>query len=154
MPPKEVVDNMVHPEAPPTHPCGPNTNFQYPTPMPFRFVDKSLDFHNSIRHNQKAEHPIYQTTSAEIGKMDMQATDFHMRWYGLAGTFTTAHTGGGAVLPKSRVSTGLNTAFDRSVVHPTMDQGWSGHLGLTDFNISNKEYAKHVVRPTRKAPVG
>ena len=30
----EVAAAMKHPEMPPDYPCGPNTNFQNPTPMP------------------------------------------------------------------------------------------------------------------------
>ena len=54
MPPTGVAEQMVHPEAPPTHPKGPNTNFQYPTPMPFRFMEQSLDKHN-LRHTVAKE---------------------------------------------------------------------------------------------------
>lgn len=152
MPPKDVSENMLHPEAPPTHPCGPNTNFQYPTPMPFTFQDGALSTHNSSKHGlQKMEHPIYVTSTSEIGKLSLQHTDLHMRWYGLKGDFTS---GWDSAPSKTRVNTGLNTAMDRSDFHPTFDQGWSGHLGLTDFNIANGAYAKQVVRPSRKPPKG
>jgi len=155
MPPLDVASNMSHPEAPPTHPCGPNTNFQFPTPMPFAHDEKSLPIHNDSKLSlQRADHPIYATTSSEIGKLSIQQSDQHMRWYGLAGRFTTWNCAGGEALPKSRVNTGLNTAFDRSNVHPTHDQGWSGHLGLTDVNIANGAYAKHIVRPPRAAGIG
>ena len=50
------------------------------------------------------------------------------------------------------VATGLNTAMDRSKFHHEYDQGWRGNMGLTDYNIANREYSTHVVRPTRKAP--
>merc|ERR1711988_1535421 len=69
LPPPEVAANMAHPEAPPTHPKGPNTNFQYPTPMPFRYQEESLPAHNARHESVKEEHPIYQTTAAEIGKL-------------------------------------------------------------------------------------
>lgn len=148
LPPQEVANNMSHPEAPPTHPCGPNTNFQFPTPMPYRFVEAALPEHNAAKTaKQRAEHPIYQTTSTEIGRLHMQESDLPMRAYPLKGTFTQSW---GVALPKTRVNSGLNTALDRSDVHNTQDQGWSGHLGLTDFNISNIAYAKQVVRPPRK----
>jgi len=71
MPPTVVAEQMVHPEAPPTHPKGPNTNFQYPTPMPHRFTDTSLDKHNFRHTVAKAEHPIYATTASEIGKLQL-----------------------------------------------------------------------------------
>ena len=83
MPPAEVALQMVHPEAPPTHPKGPNTNFQYPTPIPFRYRDEALGSINK-RHEPseaKTEHPIYASTTMEIGKLPMQPTDFPMRWY-------------------------------------------------------------------------
>ena len=83
MPPAEVALQMVHPEAPPTHPKGPNTNFQYPTPIPFRYRDEALGSINK-RHEPseaKSEHPIYASTTMEIGKLPMQPTDFPMRWY-------------------------------------------------------------------------
>jgi hypothetical protein len=152
MPPKIVVDQMVHPEAPPTHPTGPNTSFQFPTPMPYRFDGESVPAHNRRHELAKPEHPIYTTTTSEVGKLPLQATDLHMRWYGLEGMFTKSW---GDVLPKTLVNSGLNTSMDRSVVHPTHDQGWSGHLGLTHYNIANGEYAKHVVKgPRRMAPGG
>ena len=161
MPPAEVALQMVHPEAPPTHPKGPNTNFQYPTPIPFRYRDEALGSINK-RHEPseaKTEHPIYASTTMEIGKLPMQPTDFPMRWYkktasaparlspcsfspltrlsllhplhryGLEGMFTEQWA---SALPKTRVATGLNTAMDRSKHHHEFDQGWRGNLGLTD----------------------
>lgn len=151
MPPEVVAEQMVHPEAPPTHPKGPNTNFQYPTPMPYRFVPDSLDKHNKRHEMAKQEHPIYTTTSSEIGRLPIQYTDFPMRWYGTEGAFTKSW---GDVLPKTKVNTGLNTSFDRSKFHHDYDQGWRGNLGLTDFNIANHEASTYVVRPTRKSPIG
>jgi len=151
MPPTVVAEQMVHPEAPPTHPKGPNTNFQYPTPMPHRFTDTSLDKHNFRHTVAKAEHPIYATTASEIGKLQLQYTDFPMRWYGTEGAFTRSW---GEVLPKTKVATGLNTGLDRSKFHHDFDQAWRGNLGLTDFNIANREASTHVVRPTRKSPIG
>lgn len=149
MPPAEVAAAMKHPEMPPDYPCGPNTNFQNPTPMPFRFDEGSLPQHNLSKTSmQRPEHPIYQTSSSDIGRLTMQGADMPMRWYGLKGQFTTAQAPPEA-LPKTRVNTGLNTAMDRSNVHPTFDQGWSGHLGLTDFNIGSLSYAKQSVRQTR-----
>ena len=149
MPPPEVAQNMVHPEAPPTHPKGPNTNFQYPTPMPHRYTDASLATHNARHDTAKVDHPIYTSTTSEFGKMSIQATDLPMRWYGLEGMFTAQWN---SALPKTRVATGLNTAMDRSKFAHEYDQGWRGNLGLTDYNIANREYSTHVVRPTRKAP--
>ena len=81
MPPKHVAAQMVHPEAPPTHPKGPNTNFQYPTPIPFRYRDEALGSINKRHEEAKTEHPIYASTTMEIGKLPMQPTDFPMRWY-------------------------------------------------------------------------
>ena len=133
MPPPELALAMKHPEDPPKHPCGPNTSFQYKTPMPHTFTESSLPKHNGAKTTfQREEHPIYQATSTEIGRLPLQETDLHMRWYGLQGEFTN---GWAAALPKTRVNTGLNTGMDRSNVHPIMDQGWSGHLGLTDFGM-------------------
>lgn len=151
MPPTEVATKMIHPEAPPTHPKGPNTNFQYPTPMPHRYSEGSLETHNARLATVKAEHPIYATSSQEIGQLGIQATDLPMRWYGLEGQFTAQWN---AALPKTLVATGLNTAMDRSKFAHEYDQGWRGNLGLTDFNIANREYSTHVVRGTRKAPRG
>mmetsp|Transcript_26208 Transcript_26208/g.52531 ORF Transcript_26208/g.52531 Transcript_26208/m.52531 type:complete len:181 (-) Transcript_26208:504-1046(-) len=152
LPPPEVAARMCHPEAPPTHPKGPNTNFQYPTPMPFRFQEEALPTHNKRHEKARVEHPIYATSSSEIGKLTVEHTDLPLRWYGLEGDFTrTWDSALPFTLPKTRVSSGLNTALDHSDIHHTMDQGWSGNLGLTDFNVTNREYAKHVVRPTRKA---
>jgi len=153
LPPKQVAENMANPEAPPTHPCGPNTNFQYPTPMPFRAQEASLPQHNKRLETAKAEHPIYATTSSEIGKLGIQFSDLPMRWYGLEGRFTTACTSGGTVLPKTRVNSALNTSFDHSGIHHVYDQGWSGNLGIYDYNIANRDYAKMVVQKPRRQPL-
>lgn len=119
--------------------------------MPFRYTDDSLDSHNKRHTDAKEEHPIYTTTASEIGKLPIQYTDFPMRWYGTEGQFTRSW---GEVLPKSKVASGLNTGLDRSKFHHEYDQAWRGNLGLTDFNVANREYSTHVVRPTRKAPIG
>jgi len=148
LPPPPVAEQMVHPEAPPTHPKGPNTNFQYPTPMPFRYTETSLAEHNLRHESVKAEHPIYATSGDEVGKLPLQHSDLPMRWYGLEGAFTSQWN---SALPKTRVATGLNTAMDRNKFHHEFDQGWRGNLGLTDFNIANREYSVHMVRPTRRA---
>jgi len=183
MPPAVIAQQMMHPEAPPTHPTGPNTNFQYPTPMPYRYREEALSSHNERLQTAKAPHPIYQTSADEIGKLGMQVTDLPMRWYGLEGAFTAQWN---SALPKTRVATGLNTGLDRSKNHHEYDQGWRGNLGLTDCaphardtecsslpahaprsprsplahlsraadNIPNREYSTHVVRATRKTPHG
>ena len=88
MPPGHVAIQMVHSEAPPTHPKGPNTSFKNLTPMPFRYRPESLVQQNARHENAKQEHPIYATTTSEFGKLTIQPTDLHMRWYGLEGGFT------------------------------------------------------------------
>jgi len=148
MPPPRVAAQMVHPEAPPSHPKGPNTNFQYPTPMPFRHTSKALPAYNERFETVKEDHPIYSATSGDIGKLSVQESDLPMRFYGLNGDFTAQWN---SALPKTRVATGLNTSMDHSKFHHAMDQGWRGNLGLTDFNIANREYSTHVVRPPRRA---
>ena len=119
--------------------------------MPFRYSENSLPEHNFRHTVAKQEHPIYATSNSEIGKLQLQHTDLPMRWYGLEGAFTSQWN---AALPKTRVATGLNTAMDRSKINHEFDQGWRGNLGVTDFNIANREYSTHVVRPTRKSPIG
>ena len=116
--------------------------------MPFRYTEGSLPAHNERHDTAKKEHPIYNTTSSEIGKLPMQHSDFPMRWYGLEGVFTAKWEN---ALPKTRVSTGLNTAMDRSKHHHEYDQGWRGNLGLTDFNIANREYSTHMALAPRNA---
>ena len=110
--------------------------------------------HGRSDHRQASEKPrwieLYETSASVIGKLGLGATDFHMRWYGLEGAFTNQVTAGGMSLPKHNTNTGLNTSFDHSDVHHTADQGWSGNLGLTDFNIANLGAAKNYVRPARK----
>ena len=146
LPPPEVAANIVSTEKPPDHPKGPNTNFQFPTPMPHRYTAEALPVHNQRFAETKKEHPIYSTTQSEFGKLPIQMTDFPMRWYGLEGGFT----GGWVAPPKTKVNTGLNTAMDRSDIHPAFDQGWSGHLGLKDFNVANRSYSTFVGRAPRK----
>lgn len=156
LPPAEIAANMVDTEAPPSHPRGPNTKFNVPTPMPFRYQTEALPQINSRFENGlvKEEHPIYATTTSEFGKLPAQFSDLPMRWYGLTGEFTTAVTAGGLALPKDKVSTGLNTALDRSKFHHEYDQGWRGNLSVTDFNIANKEYSTFVTKGPRRTPIG
>ena len=147
LPPPEVAANIVSTEKPPDHPKGPNTNFQFPTPMPFRYSEGALPAHNQRFVGQKKEHPIYSTTTSDIGKMPIQMTDYPMRWYGTEGGFT----GGWVAPPKTLGNASLTTAIDRSNIHPTYDQGWSGHLGPNDFNVPNRHYATFVGKAPRKA---
>ena len=150
LPPPEVAANIVSNERPPSHPKGPNTNFQYPTPMPYRYTEGSLSEHNARLEGAKQEHPIYATTTSEFGKIAIQETDFPMRWYGLEGGFTSSWV----APPKTKVNTGLNTAMERSDIHTVFDQGWSGNLGLKDFNVSNHTAAKHYGKPPRSVKLG
>ena len=136
-PPADIQSRFSSSEKPSACPSGQDTSFQHPTPMPYRFTEESLtaqaDTDAAMRSPRKADPPNYQTTASEVGKHSVQGTDLHMRWYGRAGAFTNSW-----VAPSSTiVNASLNTAMDRSNVHPTHDQGWSGHLGLTDFNVSN-----------------
>jgi len=82
--------------------------------MPFRFTEDALPALNSHHKNAKDMNPCYLTTSSEIGRLQMEAMDFHMRWYGRTGTFTS----GWVAEPKTKVNTGLNTGMDRSAIHP------------------------------------
>mmetsp|Transcript_19843 Transcript_19843/g.60200 ORF Transcript_19843/g.60200 Transcript_19843/m.60200 type:complete len:184 (-) Transcript_19843:99-650(-) len=132
-------------EKPAAYPSGPNTSFSDPTPMPFRFQEESLALHNQRYSAHMPQHPCFQTSSAEIGKLPLSKTDFHMRWYGLQGRFTTQFYLGGAK-PGEKVGTGLTTAMDRSSTHHTFDQGWSGKLGLKDYNIGSLHMARSMAR--------
>ena len=154
MPSKELAANFVDTEKPPDYPCGPNTKFNVPVPMPYRFKEVSLHKHNARLETMKEEHPIYATTTSEFGKLGIQFSDLPMRWYGLAGEFTTRCTAGGMALPKDKVSTGLNTSLDRSKFHHEYDQGWRGNLSVKDFNIANKEYSSFVTTKPRRTPIG
>lgn len=116
--------------------------------MPFRHTSKALPAYNERFETVKEDHPIYSATSGDIGKLSVQESDLPMRFYGLNGDFTAQWN---SALPKTRVATGLNTSMDHSKFHHAMDQGWRGNLGLTDFNIANREYSTHVVRPPRRA---
>ena len=83
-----------------------------------------------------------------VSSLDIAASDLPMRWYGLRGEFTNAFFLGGNDT-KSKVNTGLNAAMDRSSIHHTMDQGWSGHMGIYDYNIANLTASKYV-KPSYK----
>ena len=81
--------------------------------MPFRFTADALPEINRRHSLKKEEHPIYNTTSSEIGCLATEFTDMPMRWYGRTGNFT----GGWVAEPKTKVNSGLNTGMDRSDVH-------------------------------------
>eukprot|EP00962_Isochrysis_galbana_P038041 scaffold13431_cov126-Isochrysis_galbana.AAC.1 len=141
---KEFSDSCFF-ERPKGYPSGPNTSFADPTPMPFRFQESSLAQHNQRYATHKKQHPCFETSSADVGKLPLSSTDFHMRWYGLEGRFTNQFYLGGA-RPGQKVGTGLSTAMDRSSVHHAMDQGWSGKLGLKDYNIGSLHMARSIAR--------
>jgi len=128
-----------------SYPCGPDTSFGDPTPMPFRFTDKALADMNQRHADQKPINPCYATTSSEIGRLPIEKSDLPMRYYPMDTRYTTKFFLGNAE-PKTMVNTGLNTAIDRSFVHATMDQGWAGNLGLKHHNISSLSYARAAAR--------
>ena len=140
LPPKDISQHFVSKEEPAPYPSGANTSFQYQTPMPFRFTDESLDVHNKRLEGTPLENPTYHTTASEIGALEMTHTDLPMRWYGRNGMFTSSWV----AAPKTKVNSGLNSAMDRSDVHNSFDQGWSGKLGLTDFNVANLKATSFV----------
>jgi len=145
LPPPEVSKNFKSKEEPAPYPSGPNTSFHNLTPMPFRFTDEALPMHHQRHEKAKEPSACYHTTSSEIGRLQTESTDFPMRWYGRAGMFTS----GWVAEPKTKVNTGLNTGMDRSDIHQNYDQGWSGHLGLGDFNVANLRSSGFVGQPPR-----
>ena len=151
LPPPEIDANLRSVEDPSPYPSGPNTSFHDPTPMPARFTEEAVPALNKQRQEEKKRkqlNPTYHTTTSEIGSLDISASDLPMRWYGLRGEFTNAFFLGGNDT-KSKVNTGLNAAMDRSSIHHTMDQGWSGHMGIYDYNIANLTASKYV-KPSYK----
>ena len=151
LPPPEIDANLRSVEDPSPYPSGPNTSFHDPTPMPARFTEEAVPALNKQRQEEKKRkqlNPTYHTTTSEIGSLDITASDLPMRWYGLRGEFTNAFFLGGNDT-KSKVNTGLNAAMDRSSIHHTMDQGWSGHMGIYDYNIANLTASKYV-KPSYK----
>ena len=132
-------------EKPKGYPSGPNTNFADPTPMPFRFKQEALEGINQRLNKVTHIHPCYSTTTGEYGRLGMSPSDLHMRWYGLEGKFTTQFYLGGAT-PTQKVGSGLVTGLDRSRAHHKYDQGYSGHLGLTDHNIASLSSVRHQSR--------
>jgi len=124
-------------------PSGPDTSFATKTPMPYRFTPDSVPSQSATHKSlQKAsDHPIYSTSAADIGRLQLGSHDQPMRWYGLRGEFTSKFYLSGAN-PKAQTNSGLNTAMDRSGVHHTQDQGWSGGLGLKDHNVGSLSYAR------------
>ena len=146
LPPPELAQHFKSGEEPAPYPSGPNTSFLDPTPMPRRFMAESLPAHNARHANKKTKNPTYSTSASEVGELPIQESDFPIRWYGLRGEFTNAFFLGGKG-PKSKVNTGLSTAMDRSDFHHEYDQGWSGHMGLRDYNIPSLTAATFVGKP-------
>jgi len=145
LPPPEVLANMKSKEEPASYPSGPNTSFHNLTPMPHRFTEEALPDVNKRHDEGKEEHPCYQTTSGEVGRLAMTGSDLPMRWYGRSGMFTS----GWVAEPKTKVNSGLNTGMDRSDIHMNYDQGWAGHLGLTHYNVANLSSSKFVGKAPR-----
>jgi len=146
LPPPEVAARFASKESPSKYPSGQDTSFLNETEMPFRFTEASIE---AAKANSPTKSPAkspqkllpnYQTTSAEVGKLSMESTDLPVRWYGRNGMFTSSW-----VAPsKTMTSSGLSTSIDRSDYHHTQDQGWSGDLGLKDYNIANLASASFV----------
>ena len=145
LPPPELTQQFLSSELPAPYPSGPNTSFLDPTPMPYRFTEPALTAHNARHAFTTPEDPTYCTTTSEFGKLAMRAADYPIRWYGLRGEFTTSFFLGGQG-PKSKVNSGLNAAMDRSDIHHVYDQGWSGHMGLRDYNIPSLGAANFVTK--------
>jgi len=145
LPPPEVLANFKSKEEPAPYPSGPNTSFHNLTPMPYRFTEDALPVTNKRHETEKELHPCYQTSSSDIGRLEMMTSDLPMRWYGRSGMFTSSWV----AEPKTKVNTGLNTGMDRSDIHQNFDQGWSGHLGLTDYNVANLRSSTFVGKAPR-----
>merc|ERR1712087_169097 len=103
------------------YPCGADTSFQDPTPMPFRFTADALDIQNARNKDKPPENPCYQTTASDIGKLSLEQTDINMRYYPMDNRFTAKFFLGNSE-PKKKVNSGLNTAMDRSFVHIGLKQ--------------------------------
>lgn len=146
MPPTEVgPDFAASHERSLNYPCGPDTSFQDVTPMPHRFTEDALDKFNKNHEKEKPINPCYMTTASEIGRLKVEKTDLPMRYYPVDNRYTSKYFLGNAE-PKNKVNTGLNTAMDRSFVHTSQDQGWSGNLGLKHHNVSSLSYARAMAR--------
>ena len=65
---KDFIESCAF-EKPKQYPSGPNTSFADPTPMPFRFQDGALPAHNARFAANKPQHPCFETSSADIGKL-------------------------------------------------------------------------------------
>jgi len=146
LPPSDVLARFKSKEEPSGYPSGQDTKFQNATPMPFRFTGDALPTLNErLSGEGKSVLPHYTTNTSEVGKYGVTETDLPMRWYGRSGMFTSSWV----AEPKTRVSTGLSTSMDHSNVHHGQDQGWSGHLGLTDYNVANLKASTFVGKEPR-----
>jgi hypothetical protein len=146
LPPPEVQQCMKSKEEPSPYPSGQDTSFKNLTPMPFRFTGEAIPTLNERQTSAKAPPlPQCMTTACEVGRESINETDLPMRWYGRSGMFTSSWV----AEPKTRISTGLSTSMDHSIVHHTQDQGWSGHLGLTSYNVANLKAATFVGKDPR-----
>jgi len=141
---KEFMESLTL-EKPKGYASGPDTSFAEPTPMPRRFMEDSLGEHNSRFTTQKQQHPCFETASSDIGKLPITEADMPLRWYGLEGKFTTQFYLGGA-RPGQKANSALSTAMDRSSIHHSFDQGWSGKAGLRDHNIGSLKTARTMLR--------
>eukprot|EP00322_Chrysochromulina_rotalis_P031861 CAMPEP_0115876046 /NCGR_PEP_ID=MMETSP0287-20121206/25438_1 /TAXON_ID=412157 /ORGANISM="Chrysochromulina rotalis, Strain UIO044" /LENGTH=148 /DNA_ID=CAMNT_0003331383 /DNA_START=9 /DNA_END=455 /DNA_ORIENTATION=+ len=145
LPPPDVAARLKSKEEPSKYPSGQDTSFQNMTEMPYRFTKDSLETCKQNSPVRKSDSPIYATSSSVVGQIHAEPTDMPMRWYGRNGMFTSSWV----AESKTMTSSALSTSIDRSNVHPTQDQGWSGHLGLQDYNIANLKAATFVGQAPR-----
>lgn len=80
---------------------------------------------------RKKQHPMYATTSHEIGLRPPSLAQLPTKWFAQSGTFSKEFANANRFGELRNFST-LHTAPTRSKIHHTLDQGWRGdaHSGM------------------------
>mmetsp|Transcript_1946 Transcript_1946/g.4951 ORF Transcript_1946/g.4951 Transcript_1946/m.4951 type:complete len:173 (-) Transcript_1946:112-630(-) len=76
--------------------------------------------------DRKRQHPMYSTTSHEIGLRQPTIAQLPTKWFAQSGTFSKEFMNANRFGESRKTFTTLNTAMSRSKFHHSLDQGWRG----------------------------
>lgn len=97
-----------------------NQYHQYIPPEP-RYPDRFKQPNFWQYTNRRQEHPLFPTTTGQLGRLDPTLADMPPLWTGKQGVFTQTFAGG------MQRDTSLNCSVWKSRVHNTLDQYAPGH---------------------------
>ncbi|KAJ1627809.1 hypothetical protein T492DRAFT_1021972 [Pavlovales sp. CCMP2436] len=75
---------------------------------------------------RRKQHPMYSTSSHEVGLRPPTLAALPTKWFGGSGTFSKEFMNANKFGESRRAFTTLHTSMTRNNVHHTLDQGWRG----------------------------